>query len=988
MSFRRNKHAARSEKFVELSRLDPLENRTMLSTVTVNAGTTIGPVNTQMLGVNLATWDGLLTNATAKTDSQAAGLDAFRLPGGSTADVYHWYIQNGGSSVNGSASIVDMANFIASQNATGSSVVTVNYGTGSPEEGAAELAYLNGVPSAALDNISLNVAGEGSTWTTTPQVSVSSLTRSGTVATATVASTANMVTGESVTISGATPSGYNGAKTITVTSPTTFTFTASSNLATPATGSIKASGSLWLQGGVTESGQTSPSWQTAGFWATLRTQSPIAGNPDGLNFLRIGRTQPFAFHYWEMGNEEYGSWETDDHNKSGDTLPSPGNVHGIHNPTEYIAFSKEFATFSAQIDPTISIGISTQSTNTGDFSNWLSNASAANPQGTNGIFPQAVLQGFTPGFLSDHIYPQSPGGESDSGLLNSGTTLNGSSTGTNGISTTNTYDLTQRATIYRNLMNFYFGSTASANITLLGTEFNSVSSSPGKQMNSVTNELFLDNSVGLMLDSGPTGYQGLWTWDLHNGAAGGSNASTLYGWRTTGDYGILGNGGNPLGAVVGTPPNTTIVVSTAGSEAQNEELPDYFAELLASKIVQAGGTVVQASSDDPNLLSYAVKEANGDLELLVINLSNAGLNINGTGPTSSGAYPSITGTFNIAGFTPSTSAQLWQYGSVEDTEQKGSNTQIGLTNSSPTLSLNGSSFAMAFPNYSVSVLDLTPAVAVPPPAVSNVVVSGSAWSSSFMSALLALNANNVGGYSIPVGSSAQLNALPWSNINQISITFSQNVSDNASGGLEGALQLFGVNVPTYAFSGFVYNSSTDTATWTLSAPIVNDKLEIDLGDTVVNASNENLAGGWTDGVSSYPSGTGGTAANFTFSFNVLTGDVNHSNGVNAIDLNLVQNQIGQTPASGSYNLFADLNGSGGVNAIDLNLVQNKIGQTLPAGSPILPGGTLIAKATLLSAPASLGNLSSSKVSPLFSTNTINLDSFSQMLNPKDRVELL
>ncbi len=33
--------------------------------------------------------------------------------------------------------------------------------------------------------------------------------------------------------------------------------------------------------------------------------------------------------------------------------------------------------------------------------------------------------------------------------------------------------------------------------------------------------------------------------------------------------------------------------------------PTYFAEQLASKIIQAGGQVVQATSSDPNLSTYA-----------------------------------------------------------------------------------------------------------------------------------------------------------------------------------------------------------------------------------------------------------------------------------------------------------------------------------------------------------------------------------------------
>lgn len=70
--------------------------------------------------------------------------------------------------------------------------------------------------------------------------SVSTLTRSATTATVTTASAHGFATGDYVTIAGATPAGYNGKKQITVTGATTFTFTASSGLASPATGTMTA----------------------------------------------------------------------------------------------------------------------------------------------------------------------------------------------------------------------------------------------------------------------------------------------------------------------------------------------------------------------------------------------------------------------------------------------------------------------------------------------------------------------------------------------------------------------------------------------------------------------------------------------------------------------------------------------------------------------------------------------------------------------------
>lgn len=71
-------------------------------------------------------------------------------------------------------------------------------------------------------------------------LSVSSLTRSGTTATATTPSGHGLVTGSSVTIAGASPSGYNGTFTVIADSETTFQYTVDGSLTTPASGTITA----------------------------------------------------------------------------------------------------------------------------------------------------------------------------------------------------------------------------------------------------------------------------------------------------------------------------------------------------------------------------------------------------------------------------------------------------------------------------------------------------------------------------------------------------------------------------------------------------------------------------------------------------------------------------------------------------------------------------------------------------------------------------
>ena len=69
---------------------------------------------------------------------------------------------------------------------------------------------------------------------------VTTLASSGTTATCTTTLNHGYTTGQSVTISGAVPAGYNGTFTIVVTGLNTFTYTLASTLTSPATGTILA----------------------------------------------------------------------------------------------------------------------------------------------------------------------------------------------------------------------------------------------------------------------------------------------------------------------------------------------------------------------------------------------------------------------------------------------------------------------------------------------------------------------------------------------------------------------------------------------------------------------------------------------------------------------------------------------------------------------------------------------------------------------------
>ena len=72
----------------------------------------------------------------------------------------------------------------------------------------------------------------------TLEFGITSITRASTTATATTYGKHGLDDGQKVIISGASPTAYNGEKTITVTSPTTFTYTVSGSPSTPASGTI------------------------------------------------------------------------------------------------------------------------------------------------------------------------------------------------------------------------------------------------------------------------------------------------------------------------------------------------------------------------------------------------------------------------------------------------------------------------------------------------------------------------------------------------------------------------------------------------------------------------------------------------------------------------------------------------------------------------------------------------------------------------------
>lgn len=111
----------------------------------------------------------------------------------------------------------------------GTSTITISYPAG-------ETADI-GDPCTIVQFLNLVYMFRG--YGSTTQFTATTLTQAVGVATYTASANHGLTTGQWVTITGAVPNGYNGIFQVTVTGATTFTYTVSGALASPATGTIK-----------------------------------------------------------------------------------------------------------------------------------------------------------------------------------------------------------------------------------------------------------------------------------------------------------------------------------------------------------------------------------------------------------------------------------------------------------------------------------------------------------------------------------------------------------------------------------------------------------------------------------------------------------------------------------------------------------------------------------------------------------------------------
>ena len=268
-----------------------------------------------------------------------------------------------------------------------------------------------------------------------------------------------------------------------------------------------------------------------------------------------------------VGNEEYGSWEDDLH-----TLKNNATTYAaaVGNSSSNGYFQKIKAA-----DSSVAVGVD------------------VNPGNTPAWDP-IVLAGSQYDFVEFHYYPQAPGSESD------------------------TYLVQQAARDLTTSLNFLKTELATAgkpNAPIYVGEIGSVYTTPGKQSWSITQGLYAGQALGEMMNDGVvrvTWWIGFGNCDEGaGGTAAGNMSSSLYGWQTFGAYNVFSDG--PTDGPCGV-----------GSGSIGTMSPTARAFQLFSKVAVNGESVLTAgvTGDTTNVRAYSATHSGGTA-LVLFNVSQS-----------------------------------------------------------------------------------------------------------------------------------------------------------------------------------------------------------------------------------------------------------------------------------------------------------------------------------------------------------------------------
>ncbi|MDX6390064.1 MAG: hypothetical protein QOJ73_1127 [Streptosporangiaceae bacterium] len=329
-------------------------------------------------------------------------------------------------------------------------------------------------------------------------------------------------------------------------------------------------------------------------------------------------TKGYGAKYWEIGNELYGNGYYG--------ADWEADNHASKSPATYASNVLQYASAMKAADPSIKIGAVLTLPG-----NWPDSVVGS---GDNGDWNRIVLAaaGSAIDFVIVHWYP-SP--TSPAAMLNEPAQVSG--------------ELAQ----LRQEIDQYAGPNG-PNIGIAMTEVNS-----GVDTNTQPDALFGADTYLTALENGVFTVD--W-WDTHNGPT--SIAVAPDGATDYNDWGILSSG--------------TCVGSTC-EPALNTPFPAYYSLAMLSKLGLPGDTMVRAGTDQQLVAAHAVRNANGDLSVMLVNKDPAN---------------SYQVSLHYAGFTPSAATPtVYAYGD-----------EASAITSSP----QGTASSQVLPPYSIETVVLAP----------------------------------------------------------------------------------------------------------------------------------------------------------------------------------------------------------------------------------------------------------------------------------------
>jgi alpha-N-arabinofuranosidase len=357
-------------------------------------------------------------------------------------------------------------------------------------------------------------------------------------------------------------------------------------------------------------------------------------------------TNQLGFKYWEIGNENYGTWEYDTN-----SLPNHAYTYAVR-ATNFIAQMKA-------ADPTIKIGV-VAVPGESSYHNGYTDHPAYNPRtgqtnyGWTPVLLQTLKQlGVTPDYLIHHHYPQWTNPDNPATSPNNDVALLQST----GNWANDAADLRQQITDY-------FG-PGGENIELVVTENNADAGVQGRMSTSLVNGLYYADSLGQLLQ---TEFNAFVWWDLRNGTdRSGSFATHLYGWRDYGDLGMI-NG-----------PST--------------RHPPFYAAKLMQWFARPGDKILSATTDYSWLAAYAARRANGAVTLLVLNKSSSA---------------SLNAQISVAGYVPQAAATVRSFGIPNDEAARTNGSAVSQDLTTGQFANAGADFNYTFAPYSLTLFTLVP----------------------------------------------------------------------------------------------------------------------------------------------------------------------------------------------------------------------------------------------------------------------------------------